>query len=109
MTKAYEDIKKKYILFFRVQDHLRKMGLGRKSLVELKRDDSISSTNFEIFSLNAIDKMEEKKFKDLDAYRGKDNPIKILFDNPIYPNENQRKKFKLLFDSVEKGIEIRNH
>ena len=74
IKKQYSD--SKYLLYFRIQDHVRKMGFGRTSLVKLLRHH-------------------------------KKNHIFIkISDLKLFPVDDERKKFEILFDSVQKGIDL---
>jgi hypothetical protein len=89
----------KYLVYFRVQDHVRKMGFGRALLENLLRRHKEERTLVKIYDLKRFE--IRRNIKDDIGQQ-----VVELIDNPLFPAEAQRKKFDILFDSVQKGIGI---
>jgi len=90
----------KYLIYFRVQDHVRKMGFGRGSLVKLLRqhkEHKETPTFVKMYNLKLFEENWNKVYGP--GQKVEDN----LKETPL-PEEDERKKFDLLFDSVQKGI-----
>jgi hypothetical protein len=87
----------KYLVYFRVQDHVRKMGFGRTLLENLLRRHKNRGTFIRTYPLKQFEKRRHVKDDIGEKVTG-------IIGNPLFPAEDERKKFDILFDSVQKGI-----
>jgi hypothetical protein len=73
------------------------MGLGRSLLENLLRQQKKDRTLVKIYDLKRFEKMQHIK-------DGIGEKVVKIIENPLFPAEDERKKFDILFDSVQKGI-----
>ena len=89
----------KYLMYFRIQDHVRKMGFGRTALVNLLRQhkNKKKQTYIKIYNLKLFE--ERQNIKDIIGKKAEE-----IIKDSLFPKDDERKKFDILFDSVQKGI-----
>ncbi len=88
----------KELVYFRVQDHVRKMGFGRKALFELLDQHKKKNTFIRMYDLKQFEENQDKKC-------GPEGNVGDMIKNePLFPNEEERKKFDIMFNSVRQGL-----
>jgi hypothetical protein len=88
----------KQLVYFRVQDHVRKMGFGRKALFELLDQHKKQNTFIRLYDLKQFEENQDKK------YGHKGQVEDVVKNEPLFPEEEARKNFDILFNSVRQGI-----
>ncbi len=100
--QSHEDVAARYglskdLIYFRVQDHVRKMGFGRTSLVNLLKHHKKNHTFIKMYDLTRFEQNQDTDY-------GAGNTVKNIIQDPLFPEDDERKKFDILFDSVRQGV-----